>query len=300
MTRQEILTAAILCLLIVAGGAQGAEGLRLRPLAPIYVDDQDVGLKHPEGVACIGNSRLLVADTGNGRILSYTYTEDTIIPEPPIVLAQSSRPIRVELDSAGDLIVLDGKLRRIMRFDASGDFKAYVDPPGLQGTFIPRNFTLDKNDMLYAIDIFSARVLVIDRDGALIRQIAFPDEYGFISDLTVDPVGNVYAIDSVQRKVHSAKRSDTALSPLTAEMSEDLDFPTAIYANASGTLFIADQHGGGIVILGRDGSFQGRQSAMGWGQGLLRYPTDLCVDTDGNMFVADRENNRIQGFSIID
>ena len=71
----------------------------------------------------------------------------------------------------------------------------------------------------------------------------------------------------------------------------------ALAVDHLGRLFIVDENGGGIVILGPDGSFQGRQSNMGWKPGSLRYPSGLCVDTAGMMFVADRGNNRIQVFA---
>jgi hypothetical protein len=36
-------------------------------------------------------------------------------------------------------------------------------------------------------------------------------------------------------------------------------------------IYIVDENGDGIVVLGRDGSFVGRQLSMGWNEGLL-YP----------------------------
>ena len=36
-----------------------------------------------------------------------------------------------------------------------------------------------------------------------------------------------------------------------------------------GTLYVVDENGGGIVILGRDGSYMGRQLSLGWNEGLL-------------------------------
>jgi len=75
-------------------------------------------------------------------------------------------------------------------------------------------------------------------------------------------------------------------------------FPTAIASDRRGHLFVADQTGGGIVVLGADGSFLGRQAGRGWTQGLLRYPSGLCVADGGLLFVADRENDRVSVFTI--
>jgi hypothetical protein len=62
---------------------------------------------------------------------------------------------------------------------------------------------------------------------------------------------------------------------------------------------VVDQNGSGIVILGLDGSFRGRQLRMGWKDGFLRYPSQLCIDDRGNVFIADRGNNRVDVFTIV-
>ena len=60
-----------------------------------------------------------------------------------------------------------------------------------------------------------------------------------------------------------------------------------------------DENGGGIVILGQDGSFLGRQLSMGWNEGLLYYPTQMCINERGEVFIADRGNSRIDIFMIV-
>ncbi len=75
-------------------------------------------------------------------------------------------------------------------------------------------------------------------------------------------------------------------------------FPTAIAVDGQGRIFLADQNGDGIVILGADGSFRGRQAGTGWKEGSLRYPSGLCAGPAGTIFVADRENGRVQMFAV--
>ena len=49
--------------------------------------------------------------------------------------------------------------------------------------------------------------------------------------------------------------------------------------------------------LGVDGTFQGRELAMGWSDGAVHYPGQICVTSEGDVFVADRNNNRVQIFA---
>jgi hypothetical protein len=39
---------------------------------------------------------------------------------------------------------------------------------------------------------------------------------------------------------------------------------------------------------------------MGWNEGRLYYPAQLCISDDGNVLIADRNNSRIQLFTIIE
>ena len=49
--------------------------------------------------------------------------------------------------------------------------------------------------------------------------------------------------------------------------------------------------------LGADGSFQGRQLAIGWSDGFVYYPAQLCMNASGEAYLADRGNNRVQIFA---
>jgi hypothetical protein len=139
----------------------------------------------------------------------------------------------------------------------------------------------------------------MDPSGKVLREVPFPKESGFFSDLTVDSSGNLFMIDSIGKRVFTASKNSSEITPLGESLQEDLNFPTGIAADDQGNLFIVDQNGGGVVILGRDGTFRGRQLSMGWKEGLLRYPSQICINKKGNVFIAERGNNRFQIFSIV-
>jgi len=275
-----------------------AEAVKLRPLVSIYAGGDGSGLREPVGVGC-GAEAIAVADAANGRILTFAIGADSVRPRDAFSVPQVSLPLRVEWIAGGELLVLDGRSRRIARIGARGELVGFLEPRGeALGPVEPRSFAVGPDERLYVLDLAGWRVLVLDLSGAVERSIAFPAEAGFLSDLAVDPRGDVYVVDSVGRRVHVARKGEAALAPLTPSLFEDLDFPTSIAVDAEGRLFVADEHGGGVVILGRDGSFRGRQLARGWKDGLLRYPSDLCLDGRGRLFVTERGNNRVQMFEI--
>lgn len=281
--------------------ASGGERTRLRHLTSIYFDEKGASLKNPEGVACNDASSLVVGDTRNGRLLRYAVDGRSVKPAGEIRVPQVSSPIRVHMNSKGDVFALDGKQRRIGRFGAGGEFRGYVSPEGMPPSteFVPRSLTIDRNDDIYILDVFSARVLVLGPEGKFRRQMEFPKEYGFISDIAVDFKGAIFLLDSVKAMIFAAAKDAKTFTPLTQGLRAHLSFPTSLTTDSRGGLYAVDENGAGVVLLGQDGSFLGRQLAMGWNEGLLYYPSQMCVNQRDEAFIADRGNSRVQVFSIV-
>jgi len=289
------------CLFLIPLGSGAAERTRLQYLAAIYFDEKGAGMRQPEGVACNDRSTLIVGDTGNARLLRYTVAGRDVKPAGEIKAPQLSNPIRVQMNSKGEIFALDGKQRRIARFTPGGEFKDYVSSEGIPApaSIVPRSFKIDRNDNMYILDIFSGRVLVLSPEGKYLRHLEFPEGSGFFSDLAVDFKGTIFLLDSAKAMVFAAAKDAKAFSPLTKGLRGHLSFPSYITTDNRGVLFVVDENGAGIVIIGQDGSFLGRQLAMGWNEGLLYYPSQICINEKGEMFIADRGNSRVQVFSIV-
>jgi hypothetical protein len=97
----------------------------------------------------------------------------------------------------------------------------------------------------------------------------------------------------------SAAKDSNGFSPLTKSLREYLNFPTSMAIDNQGRLYVVDENGGGIVLLGRDGTYMGRQLSMGRNEGLLYYPSQAAINGKGEVFIADRGNSRVQIFNII-
>jgi hypothetical protein len=278
-----------------------AETVKFRYLQSVYFDERGGGIKQPEGVACNDKSVLVVGDTANDRLVRYTFQERSLKAGTEIKIPQLSSPIRIQINSKGEIFALDGKKRRILRLTPEGAFKGYLEAEGIpsQSAFVPRSIKIDANNNIYLLDIFSGRVLVLNSEGKYQKQIPFPKDYGFFSDLSVDSKGTLLLVDCIKAMVFSAHKDSNSFSPLTKSLREYLNFPTSITTDNRGTIFIVDENGSGIVILGQDGSFQGRQLSMGWNEGLLYYPSQICINEKGEAFIADRGNSRIQIFTLI-
>jgi len=287
-----------ICTAIVFGAlAARGESVKLVYSAALYADAKDVQLKAPEGVACAAGGRLVVADSGNGRLLSASFNGSSFAGAQELKAPQLARPTRVQIDAQGDLLVLDARKRRIGRLGAGGEWKGYLEPRDVPGdtALAPVAFRLGPAGQVVLLDVLASRVVVLDATGGFQRTLPLPP--GEFVDVSAGPQGTLYLVDPVNAIVYAAAPAATSFTPFSKALRQYASFP--VFAEpAEGRLMVVDSHGGGVVILGPDGSFLGRQLGAGRGEGTLYYPSQICLDGNGTLLVADRDNNRVQAFSI--
>lgn len=142
------------------------------------------------------------------------------------------------------------------------------------------------------------------------RLFAFP--HGF----TVDRDGNVWASDangdrtvlgmSTEGKGHQVfKFSPTGKLLMTLGKAgvagngpDTFDRPSGVAVAATGDIFVTDGHGRNdrVVKFSKDGRFLKAWGSHGAQPGEFDQPHDICFDSKGRVFVADRSNNRVQIF----
>ena len=287
---------AILALVALAAAPAIARSASLKHELSIYQDDKEGPLKAPEGVACSDKGALVVADTGNGRLLLYTYRDGKLAGGTPVKLAEAPYPVRVQIDAKGDVLVLDRKSQRIVRVDAAGKFAGAVEWRNVVGSVSPIAFKVDASDRLYVLDVTARRVLVAEPGGKVIRELLLPRGEAEFTDVAVDGSGRILAVDSVGSRLWIAESGAKEFKPFGESLKDRVSFPTYL-AEDRGKLYLVDQNGNGIALLGSDGSFLGRELEMGWVNGKVYYPAQMCVNAEGLAFIADRDNNRVQVFS---
>lgn len=291
------LRTSLLALLALAlAPAARAEGVAFRFARTLLTDEKEVRLKAPEGVGCAEDGRVVVADTGNGRLVTARLEAGGLAGAAEVKVPELRHPTRVALDAKGNTWVLDRKARKLARLGPGYAFAGWVEPKGAPG-FAPVAFALAGAGVA-VLDGGSQAVVELDAAGVEQRRVPLPK--GQWTDLWVDAQGTTFALEAVAAQVFTAAKGEAAFKPLTRSLKDAMNFPAALVSNGRGRLFVVDQHGMGIVVLGLDGSYQGRQLAMGWGNGLLYYPAQLCVTSRGEALLADRGNNRVQLFTTLE
>ena len=134
------------------------------------------------------------------------------------------------------------------------------------------------------------------------------DQFNFASGLYVDLLGNVYVADLYNHRVQKWAKGATfgitvAGGNGAGDAANQLNMPHGIFVDTSGNLYIADSKNHRIQKW-ESGATQGATVAGGNGIGVashdinvfnkLNNPQGVFVTDDGNVYVADTDNNRIQ------
>ena len=200
--------------------------------------------------------------------------------------------------------------------------------PALEASLnFPAGLCLDRAGNLYVADRNNHRVRRIDPMGIIttVAGTGIPDWGGdggpaaeaylnYPSDLVCDDQGNLYISDRSNnriRKVDSKGIISTIVGLGLPEFGGDfgpaidayLKYPFGIDLDSKGNLYIADRGNnrirkvdpqGIITTVAGDGThfFAGDYGPAT--RASLAYPTDVVADNQGNLYIADRNNNRIR------
>lgn len=246
----------------------------------------------PLGLAIDASDDLYVADTGNQTIRKITH--DGVVSTVAGLagyaahadgLGASSRfsgPVGVRVDATGKVFVGDSGNDAIRQITAGGSVTTLAGLPGNLGNGVPTDGTGAAASFYrpYAVDLdASGNVYVAD--------------YGLGGIRKVTPAGVVTTIAGVSGSAGSADGTGAA-----ARFSG----PSGLVVVASGDIFVADQGnhtirkiaaGGVVTTFAGTAGVQGSADGTGAAASFF-HPFAIAVDSQGNLFVTDKDNKKIR------
>ncbi len=172
----------------------------------------------------------------------------------------------------------------------------------------------DSADRVYVFSRGEHPVVVFDRDGRFLDawgEGVFTNAHG----ICIGPDDTVYCADNMDHTVRVFRPDGTLVRTLgTAGVASDTGFvawtnpveraagPFNMVTNAApgpdGRLYVADGYGNAAIhVFNDDGAHLFSWGEPGNGPGQFRLPHGIVVDGQGQVYVADRENSRIQIFT---
>ncbi|HXS98379.1 MAG TPA: SBBP repeat-containing protein [Candidatus Limnocylindrales bacterium] len=237
-------------------------------------------------------------------------------------------PSGVAADSSGNVYIADSSNNRVRKVDAGGTINTVAGSatPGFSGDggpatnaalFSPIAVAVDNNGNLYIADSGNGRVRKVNAAGTIstiASSLILP------GGLAVDSGGNVYVAEiglNRIRKITAAGAISTVAGNSTKGFSGDGGAATSAALNlssahaglavdSSGNLYIADTGNQRIRKVTPDGiiSTVAGNGVAGFSgdngpatNAGLNNPTDVALDSGGNLFIADTTNNRVRKVS---
>jgi sugar lactone lactonase YvrE len=179
-------------------------------------------------------------------------------------------PSSIAFDSDGNIFVSDTGNYRVQVFDSAGTYLATVGVTGEWGSDNahldwPRHIAIDSGDLLYVADTGNSRVQIFN--------VADPLAIAYVATLGV-------AGESGSDNSH-------------------FDWPEGVTISAT-LIYVADSNNARVQIYHR--TTRAYVATLGglWGSGSysFNWPTDVALDGAGNLYVADRDNHRVQQYNM--
>jgi DNA-binding beta-propeller fold protein YncE len=285
----------------------------------------------PHGIAVDDQSRVFVTDGCYSRVQvfdtdgKFLYKWGTYGDAP----GEFRRPWGIALDAAGQVYVTDRASSRIQVFTNGGRFvRAWGSVGSAPGQFRhPEGIAVHRDGTVFVADSYNLRVQVFTAEGRFLRSWGGARSRGdgqFVSPgwkgpgpgpagIAVSAAGEVYVSDPSNSRVQVFTIEGTFLrkwGPFATPAATangrrvgTLIGPTGLALEPTGHVLVISSGGGATGMSFNvqrwtpTGEFQRRWGGIGYAPGEFDTPVGIAVDANGNFYVADTGNNRVQKFN---
>jgi uncharacterized protein (TIGR03437 family) len=284
-------------------------------------------------IADVGHSRIRKISNGVITTVAGNGTQGFSGDNGPATSAQLALPEGIAVDSAGSVYIADRNNHRIRKVsggvittvagNGTQGFSGDNGPATSAELDYPEGVAVDSAGNLYIADTYNARVRKVS--GGVITTVAGDGTVGFSGDniaatsaqlvpaaVVVDSAGNLYVADNYNNRV--SKVSNGVITTVAGDgapgfsgdngpaTSAILGYPEGLAVDSSGNLYIADwgnnrirRVSNGVIatVAGSGtGGFSGDNGPATSAE--LWSPQGVAVDSAGNVYIADNDNNRIR------
>ncbi|HUN23208.1 MAG TPA: TIGR03663 family protein [Anaerolineales bacterium] len=277
-------------------------------------------LANPRAVAVDAQGNVYVANSGKHNVVVFNAQGELVqtLGRSDMQLGaekgEFNEPWGVALDADGNLYVSDTWNHRVQKFSPKGEFLASwgvfsndptSSPLNLWG---PRGIAVNPvTNHVYVADTGNKRIAVFDTNGEPLFSIGqggaeggrFEEPVG----LAFDADGNLYVADTWNRRIQVLSADGTFLREWEVPGWESDTLNNKPYLAVDSTnqrVYFSDPEGYRIYVTDLSGVPQFSFGTFGQSASTeLNLPFGVAVDAEGNVYVSDSANNRVQKFPLM-
>ncbi len=289
---------------------QGVNTIRLEKMCSS--DDENHPLSYPTTVVYdAGRDEVILTDAGNGQLVFYN---SDLFPVASLGKGRGLQAITSCFPHKNGLYVVcsnaQGKKGYIARVNPAFIVEEiiYLNEINPQlGEFTARQIVAGIDNRFYILAFEAGEIFVFDQNWHFLHKLVPRDETLGVSEpapiqaMACDEQGDLYFLSEERGRVYVYDRKESYQYKFGEKGGAErkLARPRGLAVDRKNNrILIVDylRHALSAYTLKGDYLFEigGKGTRPGW----FLYPTDVCVNAQGDLFIADTFNHRIQQFSI--
>lgn len=207
----------------------------------------------------------------------------------------------IRIDPEGNIWTVDNDTHQVLKMDPNGRVRMVFGRRGQSGETDelfnrPTDVAFGPNGEIYVTDGYgNSRVVKFSKEGRYItawgKHGKGEGEFDLPHTVVVDQQGRVYVGDRENYRVQVFDADGKFLTQW-----DHVGSPWGLDFHPDGTLMMADGHNDRIVKVSLDGEVLGAFGRNGRMPGDLNFGHHIAVDAEGNVFVSEIKNQRVQKF----